>query len=65
MYFNDSSGAITVVEDSGCYKFQRGSNGTKPNVTAYQVKDNTDVIYIVSGSGTSDDKFVLAVHTLQ
>ena len=63
--FQDSNGAITVVEDSGVYKFQRGSNGTKPNVTAYKVKDNTDGVYIVSGSGTSSDKFVLAVHTVQ
>ena len=63
--FQDSNGAITVVEDNGYYKFQRGSNGTKPNVTSYQVKDNTDGIYIVSGSGTSSDKFVLAVHTVQ
>ena len=63
--FQDSNGAITVVENNGYYKFQRGSNGTMPNITAYKVKDNTDGIYIVSGSGTSSDKFVLAVHTAQ
>lgn len=60
--FQDSNGVITLVENNGCYKFQRGSNGTMPNVTAYKIKDNTDGIYIVSGSGTSSDKFVLAVH---
>ena len=64
MSFNDSNGVITLVEDNGCYKFKRGSNGTMPNVTAYKIKDNTDGIYIVSGSGTStSDKFTLAVHT--
>lgn len=62
--FQDSNGVITLVEDNGCYKFKRGSNGTMPNVTAYKIKDNTDGIYIVSGSGTStSDKFILAVHT--
>ena len=62
--FQDSNGVITLVEDNGCYKFKRGSNGTMPNVTAYKIKDNTDGIYIVSGSGTStSDKFTLAVHT--
>lgn len=62
--FLDSNGVITLVEDNGCYKFKRGSNGTMPNVTAYKIKDNTDGIYIVSGSGTStSDKFTLAVHT--
>ncbi len=62
--FLDSSGVITLVEDNGCYKFKRGSNGTMPNVTAYKIKDNTDGVYIVSGSGTStSDKFTLAVHT--
>ena len=62
--FQDSNGVITLVENNGCYKFQRGSNGTMPNVTAYKIKDNTDGIYIVSGSGTStSDKFTLAVHT--
>lgn len=64
MTFNDSNGAITLVEDNGCYKFQRGNNGSMPNVTTYKIKDNTDGIYIVSGSGTStSDKFTLAVHT--
>ena len=62
--FQDSNGVITLVEDKGCYKFKRGSNGTMPNVTAYKVKDNTDGIYIVSGSGTStSDRFTIAVHT--
>ena len=62
--FQDSNGVITLVENNGCYKFKRGSNGTMPNVTAYKIKDNTDGIYIVSGSGTStSDKFTLAVHT--
>ena len=63
MSFQDSNGVITLVEDKGCYKFKRGSNGTMPNVTAYKVKDNTDGVYIVSGSGTTSDKFTLAVHT--
>ena len=62
--FQASNGVITLVEDSGCYKFRRGSNGTMPNVTAYKVTDNTDGIYIVSGSGTStSDRFTIAVHT--
>ena len=68
MSFNNSNGVITLVENDAtgtlCYKFKRGSNGTMPNVTAYKVKDNTDGVYIVSGSGTStSDKFTLAVHT--
>jgi len=62
--FNNSNGVITLVENSGCYKFKRGSNGTMPNVTSYKVASNTDGIYIVSGSGTStSDKFTIAVHT--
>ena len=67
MSFNASNGVITLVEatsgSSKYYKFQRGSNGTMPNVTAYKVKDNTDGVYITGGSGTSQDKFTLAVHT--
>ena len=64
MSFNNSNGVITLVEDSGYYKFKRGSNGSMPNVTSYKVASNTDGIYIVSGSGTStSDKFTLAVHT--
>ena len=68
MSFNNSNGVITLVENDAtgtlCYKFKRGNNGTMPNVTAYKVKDNTDGVYIVSGSGTStSDKFTLAVHT--
>lgn len=69
MSFNASNGVITLVEatsgSSKYYKFQRGSNGTMPNVTAYKVKDNTDGVYITGGSGTSQDKFTLAVHTIQ
>ena len=65
MSFQDSNGVITLVENNGYYKFKRGSNGSMPNVTAYKIKDNTDGIYIVSGSGTStNDKFTLAVHTI-
>ena len=63
MSFGDSNGVITLVESSGYYKFKRGSNGSMPNVTSYKVTSNTDGIYIVSGSGTSSDKFTLAVHT--
>jgi uncharacterized protein YjdB len=67
MSFIASNGVITLVEatsgSSKYYKFQRGSNGTMPNVTAYKVKDNTDGVYITGGSGTSQDRFTLAVHT--
>jgi hypothetical protein len=63
MSFNNTNGVITLVENSGYYKFKRGSNGTMPNVTAYKVKDNTDGVYITGGSGTSQDRFTLAVHT--
>lgn len=67
MSFNATNGVITLVEatsgSSKYYKFQRGSNGTMPNVTAYKVKDNTDGVYITGGSGTSQDRFTLAVHT--
>ena len=62
--FQDSNGVITLVENNGCYKFKRGSNGTMPNVTDYKVKDNTDGVYITGGSGTSSDRFTLAVHTV-
>ena len=62
MSFIDSSGVITLVEDNGYYMFKRGSNGTMPNVK-YKIKDNTDGVYIVSGSGTTSDRFTLAVHT--
>ena len=65
--FATSAGVITLVEadTNGTlyYKCSRGSNGTKPNWTSFRVTDNTDGIYIVSGSGTSSDKFVFAVHT--
>ena len=67
MTFNGSNGVITVVEaTSGSnkyYKFQRGSNGTMPNVTSFKVTDSTDGVYITGGSGTSSDRFTLAVHT--
>ena len=65
--FATSSGVITLVEadTNGTlyYKFSRGSNGTTPNWTSFKVTDNTDGLYIVSGTGTSGDKFVFAVHT--
>ena len=65
--FATSAGVITLVEDytkgTLYYKFSRGSNGTKPNWTRFKVTDNTDGLYIVSGTGTSGDKFVFAVHT--
>ena len=64
--FATSAGVITLVEadTNGTlyYKFNRGSNGTKPNWTSFKVTDNTDGLYIVSGTGTSSDKFVFAVH---
>lgn len=64
MSFNNDNGVITLVENSGYYKFKRGSNGMMSNVTSYKVANNTDGIYIVSGSGTStNDKFTIAVHT--
>ena len=65
--FGTSAGVITLVEadTNGTlyYKCSRGSNGTKPNWTSFKVTDNTDGIYIVSGTGTQSDKFVCAVHT--
>ena len=65
--FAPSNGVITLVEadTNGTlyYKCSRGSNGTKPNWTRFKVTDNTDGIYIVSGTGTQSDKFVFAVHT--
>lgn len=65
--FATSSGVITLVEadTNGTlyYKFSRGSNGTTPNWTSFKVTDNTDGLYIVSGTGTSGDKFVFAAHT--
>ena len=65
--FATSAGVITLVEadTNGTlyYKCSRGSNGTKPNWTSFKVTDNTDGIYIESGTGTSSDKFVFAVHT--
>lgn len=61
--FTTTNGVITVVEDNGYYKFKRGSNGTMPKWTAFRVQNNTDGIYITGGSGTSSDRFTLAVHT--
>lgn len=65
--FATSAGVITLVEadTNGTlyYKCSRGSNGTKPNWTKFKVADNTDGLYIVSGTGTSSDKFLFAVHT--
>lgn len=61
--FTTTNGVITVVEDNGYYKFKRGSNGTMPNWTAFRVQNKTDGIYITGGSGTSSDRFTLAVHT--
>lgn len=64
--FATSAGVITLVEadTNGTlyYKCSR-SNGTKPNWTKFRVTDNTDGLYIVSGTGTQSDKFVFAVHT--
>lgn len=45
--FQDSNGVITLVENNGCYKFQRGSNGTMPNVTAYKVSRIIPTVYIL------------------
>lgn len=65
--FATSAGVITLVEadTNGTlyYKCSRGSNGTKPNWTKFRVADNTDGIYVVSGTGTSSDKFVFKIHT--
>ena len=65
--FATSAGVITLVEadTNGTlyYKCSRGSNGSKPNWTKFKVADNTDGLYIVSGTGTQSDKFVFAVHT--
>ena len=65
--FVTSAGVITLVENETngklYYKFNRGSNNTQPNWTSFRVTDNTDGLYIVSGTGTKSDKFVFAVHT--
>ena len=66
--FTANMGVITIIEatksgyNNKYYQCQRGSNGTYPN-WSYVVKDNTDGIYITGGSGTSQDRFTLAVHT--
>ncbi len=66
--FTTSYGVITIVEaekpgyNNKYYQCQRGSNGTYTN-WGYVVKDNTDGLYITGGSGTSQDRFTLAVHT--
>jgi len=66
--FTANNGVITIIEaaksgyNNKYYQCQRASNGTYPN-WGYVVKDNTDGIYITGGSGTSSDKFTLAVHT--
>ena len=66
--FVTGNGVITIVEatksgyNNKYYQFMRGSNGTWPN-WSYVVKDNTDGVYITGGSGTSGDRFTLAVHT--
>ena len=66
--FGTSNGVITIVEaekagfNNKYYQCQRGSNGTYPS-WSYVVKDNTDGLYITGGSGTSQDRFTLAVHT--
>ena len=66
--FTANMGVITIIEatkssyNNKYYQCQRASNGTYPN-WSYVVKDNTDGIYITGGSGTSSDKFTLAVHT--
>ena len=66
--FTANMGVITIIEatksgyNNKYYQCQRGSNGTYPN-WSYVVKDNTDGIYITGGSGTSSDRFTLAVHT--
>ena len=64
--FATSAGVITLVENETngtlYYKFSRGSNGTKPNWTKFKVQDNTDGIYIISGDGSTSNKFVFGVH---
>lgn len=67
--FTTANGVITLVEDktgsTTYYKMKRGSNGAIPNWTSFKVTDDTDGLYIVSGTGTNSDKFVFAVHTKQ
>uniref|UniRef100_I5AQ26 Ig-like domain-containing surface protein n=1 Tax=Eubacterium cellulosolvens (strain ATCC 43171 / JCM 9499 / 6) TaxID=633697 RepID=I5AQ26_EUBC6 len=66
--FITSNGVITIIEaektgyNNKYYQCQRGSNGAYTN-WSYVVKDNTDGLYITGGSGTSQDRFTLAVHT--
>lgn len=65
--FGTYAGVITLVEDETngklYYKFSRGSNNSMPNWTSFRVTDNTDGLYIVSGTGTGSDRFVFGVHT--
>ena len=65
--FGTYAGVITLVEDETngklYYKFSRGSNNSIPNWTSFRVTDNTDGLYIVSGTGTGSDRFVFGVHT--
>lgn len=59
--FINSNGVITLINDGGTYKFQRGSNDTKVDLGS--VTGNSDGVYIESGSGTSGSRFEIAVHT--
>ena len=59
--FTNTAGVITLIEEDGKYKFKRGSKGTV--VVLGDVSTNSDGVYIKSGSGTSDARFEIAVHT--
>ncbi|MBQ7593183.1 MAG: Ig domain-containing protein [Synergistaceae bacterium] len=62
-----NNGVITVVEETSgsnaYYRFKRGSDGSTALASQYKKTDSTDGIYITGGSGTSKDRFTLAVHT--
>ena len=60
--FINSNGVITLINDGGTYKFQRGSNDSKVDL-GISVTGNSDGVYIESGSGTSGSRFEIAVHT--
>lgn len=60
--FINSNGVITLINDGGTYKFQRGSNDSKVDL-GISVTGNSDGVYLVSGSGTSGSRFEIAVHT--